>query len=975
VVLSDLKQNLTGYATKQPTSAACSGRAARKERSAMTCEICKLRAAAFTSGFPTMSTPDTASRDAENTGTENNVMATAFDPHPVEDKWSQFWRDENLFAPRESATGDRFCITIPPPNITGSLHLGHALQHSIHDCLLRYHRMKGDATLCVPGTDHASIATEVKVLELIRETEGKNRHEIGREEFLRRARDWKEKYGGTIINQLKALGCSYDWSRERFTLDREYSQAVLTVFKTWFDAGLIYRGLRLVNWSPGAQSTVSDLEIEHRETDGSLWHFRYPIENSDEHIIVATTRPETMLGDSGVAVHSQDARYAHLVGKNVLLPLTNRKIPIVADDYVDASFGSGAVKVTPAHDPNDYEIGERHGLEKISVIGFDAKMTQAAGREYSGLSREEARKKVVADLQALKLVEKIEPHVHSVGHCSRTGSVIEPLLSEQWFVDMQRLATPVADALKMNRVNYIPDRFAGTSLEWLENIRDWCISRQLWWGHRIPIWYGPNGEVVCSIEPIEDDGWHQDEDVLDTWFSSALWPFAVLGWPQDFQKQWYPTSVLITGRDILNLWVSRMILTSLYFVEDEIPFRDVFVHPTVQDVFGLRMSKSLGTGIDPMALIETYGADATRFGLLQLATGSQDVRFIDNAEANFGEANVRKWMRENRGKPLPLEWSEKPGERYPQMQSARNFANKIWNAARFVLSQEAENEKQETGNDDLPAHWILSRLYATEKEVSLALENYQFDTATSALYSFIWNDFCDWLLEISKPKLRAGDASTLALLNHVLEIAMRLLHPFMPFLSEEIWQRLPKNSSAESLSVAAWPCLPQEYSRPQAEREFALLQDVVRATRNLRAEANLSPGKKPDITLFALNAATLGVLQNNSAHIAHLANLQNVTIENQNAARPQNALSSALSDVEIFLPLAGLIDIEKESARLQKEIEIKEKDLARVAGKLSNTQFTDKAPREVVAKEEAKRDELLSALKKLRERLDSLKQN
>jgi valyl-tRNA synthetase len=940
-----------------------------------------------------MSTPDTNSH-ADETTSPQNVMATAFDPHPVEEKWSNFWREENLFAPRESKTGDRFCITIPPPNITGSLHLGHALQHSIHDCLLRYHRMKGDATLCVPGTDHASIATEVKVLELIRETEGKSRHEIGREEFLQRARDWKEKYGGTIINQLKSLGCSYDWSRERFTLDREYSQAVLTVFKKWFDDGLIYRGLRLVNWSPGAQSTVSDLEIEHRETNGSLWHFRYPIENSDDFIVVATTRPETMLGDTGVAVHSKDERYAHLIGKNVLLPLTNRKIPIVADDYVDATFGSGAVKVTPAHDPNDYEIGERHGLEKITVIGFDAKMTDAAGREYSGLSREDARKKVVADLQALNLVEKIEPHIHSVGHCSRTGSVIEPLLSEQWFVDMKRLAAPVADALKMNRVHYIPERFAGTSLEWLENIRDWCISRQLWWGHRIPIWYGPNGEVRCSVEPVTEDGWHQDEDVLDTWFSSALWPFAVLGWPQNFQQEWYPTSVLITGRDILNLWVSRMILTSLYFIDDlrltiddceaessivnrksEIPFYDVFVHPTVQDVFGLRMSKSLGTGIDPMALIEIYGADATRFGLLQLATGSQDVRFIDNAEANLGETNVRKWMRENRGKPLPLEWNEKPGDRYPQMQSARNFANKIWNAARFVLSAQPSAISDQQLPDDLPARWILSRLYKTTGEVSSALENYQFDAATSALYSFIWNDFCDWLLEVSKPKLRAGDGSTLALLNHVLEITLRLLHPFMPFLSEEIWQNLPKNSTAESLSIAQWPQLPSEYSQPEAEREFGLLQNIVRATRNLRAEANLPPSKKLNVSLFALNDATAGVLRANISHITHLANLENATLENQNAPRPQNALSATLPEVEIFLPLAGLIDVEKESARLKKEIESKEKDLARVSGKLSNAQFTDKAPREVVAKEETKRDELSSALTKLRERLDSLMQN
>jgi valyl-tRNA synthetase len=918
----------------------------------------------------------------------DSAMATAFDPHPVEARWYSFWQEHDLFAPSENKTGRHFCLTIPPPNVTGSLHLGHALQHSIHDCLLRYHRMKGDATLCVPGTDHASIATEVKVLDLVRETEGKSRHEIGREEFLKRAWIWKEKYGGTIINQLKALGCSYDWSRERFTMDEKYSRAVLTVFKRWYDEELIYRGLRLVNWSPGAQSTVSDLEIEYREVQGNLWHFRYPVEGTDEHIVVATTRPETMLGDTAVAVHPDDARYKHLHGKRVLLPLVNRLIPIVADSYVDASFGSGAVKVTPAHDPNDYEIGERHGLEKITVIGFDAKITDAAGAEYSGLAREEARKKVVRDLDALGLLEKIEPYTHSVGHCSRTGSVIEPLLSEQWFVDMKQLSTPVADAIKMNRVHYMPERFANTSLEWLENIRDWCISRQLWWGHRIPIYYGPQGEVRCSLEPITEPGWTQDEDVLDTWFSSALWPFAVLGWPDKLETEWYPTSVLITGRDILNLWVSRMILTSLYFIADssaenpqsairnpqsgEIPFHDVFVHPTVQDVFGLRMSKSLGTGIDPMELIETYGADATRFGLLQLVTSTQDVRFIDNAEAQMGEAAVRNWMKENRGKPLPLQWDGKPGERYPQMQSARNFANKIWNAARFVLSGQWPAVSGQEFPSDLSARWILSRLHSTAAEVSEAIEKYQFDAAASAIYAFIWNDFCDWMLEISKPKLRDGDASTHALLVHVLEVSMRLLHPFMPFLSEEVWQRLPHESGAPSLSVAPWPQLPAEYSTPSAERDFALLQEVVRTARNLRAEAQLAPSKKLSVILIVLNEAASEVLHANTSHITHLANLESVAIVERAAPRPQNALSASLPEVEIYLPLEGLIDTDKERARLQKELETRESDLQRVEKKLANPQFTEKAPRAVVEKEEAKRAELFAATEKLRERLSAL---
>lgn len=909
-------------------------------------------------------------------------MPTAFDPQPVERKWTALWLEQDISAPKESRTGKNYCITIPPPNVTGSLHLGHALQHSIHDCLIRYHRMKGDRTLCVPGTDHASIATEVKVLDLIRETKGKSRHEIGRERFLEHAWEWKEKYGGTIINQLKSLGCSYDWSRERFTMDAEYSNAVLTVFREWFEEGYIYRGLRLVNWSPGAQSTVSDLEIEHREVNGSLWHLRYPVEDSEEQITVATTRPETMLGDTAVAVHPKDERYQHLIGKRVILPLMNRAIPIIADEHVDAEFGSGAVKVTPAHDPNDYEIGERHNLEKITVIGFDAKMTEEAGK-YSGLTREEAREKVVADLEAIGLLQEVEPHTHSVGHCSRTGSVIEPLLSEQWFVAMQRLAEPVIAALKEKRVKYIPERFAHTSLEWLENIRDWCISRQLWWGHRIPVWYGPNGEVEVSLEPITKEGWKQDEDCLDTWFSSALWPFAVLGWPDDLQREFYPTSVLITGRDILNLWVSRMILTSLHFVKEDgkpqIPFHDVFVHPTVQDVFGLRMSKSLGTGIDPISLIEIYGADATRFGLLQLVTSTQDVRFIDNAEVELGESFVRRWMRENRGKPLPLQWEGKPVDRYPQMQSARNFANKIWNAARFVLGNFPESGEDDLScreidptQLDLAGRWILSRLHRTASEVSEALESYEFDTATSVLYSFIWNDLCDWFLEVSKPKMRENDRSTLVLLNHVLEVSMRLLHPFMPFLSEDIWARLEKDSKVLSVSVAEWPELPAKYFSPDAEQEFSLVQEIVRAARNLRAEANLPLSKKVAITIRTFAPETAHIIHESTSLLAHLANLTEVEFTEASLPRPENALSATLPAAEVFLPLEGLIDTEKERARVYKEIQTKEKDLARVSGKLANTQFIEKAPPQVIAKEEKKRTELESSLAKLRERLEAL---
>jgi valyl-tRNA synthetase len=938
---------------------------------------------------------------------QNVEMATAFDPHPVEVKWYEFWQEQKYFHGTDKAGKPHYCITIPPPNVTGSLHLGHALQHAIHDCLIRYHRMKGDNTLCVPGTDHASIATQVKVENKLRDELGKTRHDVGREEFLKHAWEWKEKYGNTIIGQLKSLGCSYDWDGERFTMDEGYSRAVLTVFKKWYDDGLIYRGLRLVNWSPGAQTTVSDLEIEYRDVQSNLWHLKYPVIGSDEFIIVATTRPETMLGDTAVAVNPRDERYKNLIGKKVLLPLMNREIPIIADDMVDREFGSGAVKITPAHDPNDYETGLRHNLEQITVIGFDAKMTEAAV-DYAGLSREEARRAVVRDLKAQDLLEKIEPYTHSVGHCQRTGSVIEPLLSEQWFVAMKKLAAPVAEAIRAGRVKYVPERFAQTSLEWLDNIRDWCISRQLWWGHRIPVYYGPDGEIEVSLEPITKEGWRQDEDVLDTWFSSALWPFAVLGWPDNLQKQWYPTSVLITGRDILNLWVSRMMMTSLYFLDGEIPFHEVMVHPTVQDCFGLRMSKSLGTGIDPMGLVETYGADATRFGLLQLATGTQDVRFIDNAEVLLGETKVRACVR--KGEPIPLVWDGKPGERYPQMLSARNFANKIWNAARLVLSAsdgtlysasettDVDQEKdsviarecqrpwqsnsgqiatsQAPRNDTLTtlpleARWILSRLSGTIQNVTQSLENYEFERAAGTLYEFLWGDFCDWSLELAKPALHQKDKSTFELLSFVMDQSLRLLHPFMPFLSEEIWQKLPRQvDDPISLCIAAWP--KSTFEDKAAEADFAAFQETVRAIRNLRAEAKIPPSQKVKVLLFISNPEKQNLLELQKSQLADLAALEEVLLCGANQEHPANALSAKLPWGEIYLPMEGQINIEAEIARLEKDLVKQEQEWDRVNKKLSNAAFVDKAPENVVQKENAKRDTFAANITNLRERIIAL---
>ena len=909
-----------------------------------------------------------------------NPMATAFDPRPVETRWSQIWLDEKLGQPANAATspasGKRpFVVTIPPPNVTGVLHLGHALQHAIHDCLARFHRMKGEPTLVVPGTDHAGIATQVKVETLLR-NQGSSREELGREEFINRVYDWKNQYGATIIEQMHALGCSYDWERERFTMDEAYVKAVLTVFKDWFERGLIYRGTRLGNWSSGAGSMISDQEIDDKEVAGTLTYIKYPVENSDEFVTVATTRPETMMGDTAVAVHPDDARYAHLHGKNVILPLMNRAIPIITDDYVASEFGTGALKVTPAHDPNDYELGQKHGLEQITVIGFNDEITEAGGA-YAGMKTAEARARVVEDLRAQGLIEKIEPITHTVPHCSRTGVVIEPLLSEQWFVAMKELARPVADAIRMNRVSYLPPRFADTSVDWLDNIRDWCISRQLWWGHRIPIYYGPNGETVCSLEPIEGEGWTQDEDVLDTWFSSALWPFAVLGWPDDLERQFYPTSVLITGRDILHLWVSRMIATSLDFIETdagapEIPFRQVYVHPTIQDTFGRRMSKSSGTGIDPLELIATYGADATRYGLLQLAGGAQDTRFLDGAMTKLGEKFVRDWTDKHRAdpQPLPLEWTDedgKPTERYPQMQSARNFANKIWNAARFVLSFEPTQWDGQAPND-LASRWIDSRLNSTILEITRALDNYEFESAASSLYAFIWNDLCDWFLEVSKPKLRAGDSSHAAWLAHVFESSLRLLHPFMPFLSEEIWAQLPGTNGL--LARAAWPIAGDVAG--VAEREFALIQETIRATRNLRGGADIAPGKRLNVTFIALTEEFERILREGVGYLTEMARLEAASIVDNSAPRPDNALSATLPEVEIWLPLEGLIDVEKERAKLEKQLETARKDLAKVTAKLGNAGFTDKAPAEVVAKEEAKRAELAATIDNAQARLAAL---
>jgi valyl-tRNA synthetase len=722
-------------------------------------------------------------------------LPKAYDPKSVEAHWYQFWLEHGYFHADVDPTRPAYCITIPPPNVTGELHMGHALQHSVHDLIIRWKRMQGFNALCLPGTDHASISTQMKVVQQLAR-EGLSRYDLGREKFVERCWEWTEKYGGAILNQLKSLGCSYDWRRIRFTLDPGYYRAVLTAFVHFYDRGWIYRGLRVVNWCPECQTTVSDLEVVHKTVESSLWRIRYPAEDGGEGIIVATTRPETMLGDTAVAVSPKDERYQGRVGKRVVLPLVNRVIPIVADEFVDPEFGTGAVKVTPAHDPNDFDIGQRHALPSIIVIGKDGRMTAEAGA-YAGLDRLEARQQIVATLEAEGLLVSLEPYSHSVGHHDKCDTVVEPLAMEQWFMRMRELADLALQQIREGKVGFVPERFTGAEIQWLENIRDWNISRQLWWGQRIPVWTcSACGEVIVQVDPPETctrcgkETLEQDPDVFDTWFSSALWPFATLGWPDTTPEleYFYPTDLMITGRDILYLWIARMMMCSGEFLGKE-PFREVMVHPTVMTHEGKRMSKSLGTGIDPLELTAEYGTDATRFGLVYQCGGSQDIRFSRD-----------------------------------RLEMSRNFCNKLWNASRFVLMNLGDRPREQvTGPPavatDLPLadRWVLSRLERTVAAVNEALQTLAVDDAAQRIYNFVWDEFCDWYVELAKPRLMASSGplpdeegpheesnpDVRGVLLYVLERTLRLAHPFMPFITEAIWQSLP--GAGESLMIARYP--------------------------------------------------------------------------------------------------------------------------------------------------------------------------
>ena len=918
------------------------------------------------------------------------TLDTKYDPRAAEEKWYTHWEKSGHFGADIHASRPSYCITIPPPNVTGELHMGHAIQHAIHDNVIRRKRMQGYETLCLPGTDHAGIATQMKVEEELASEEGKSRYDIGREALMERIWAWREKYGDTIYHQLRMLGCSYDWSRSRFTLDDDYVEAVLKAFEHFYENDWIYRGTRMINWCPTCATVISDLETEEHETAGHLWHIRYPGEGGSPDVVVATTRPETMLGDTAVAVHPDDERWKSAVGGHVVLPLMERSIPIVSDEYADPEMGSGAVKVTPAHDPNDYEIGQRHSLEQIQVIGFDGVMTEQAGR-FAGRDRSDCRAAVVEELSALGLMEKVEEHEHAVPHHDKCGTVIEPLPMEQWFMDMQALARKIKPHLEREEISYVPDRFRGYAIEWLDNIRDWALSRQIWWGHRIPAWYcvpcsGENGLIPLgggsaeqslaagsfrvsmeggarpvvqrerpqACEQCGADDWVQDPDVLDTWFSSGLWPFATLGWPQrkDEIEFFYPTDLMITARDILYLWVLRMAMTSIEFV-DEIPFKTVLVHPTVLTKDGRRMSKSLGTGLNPLDLVRLYGTDATRYSLLHQAGAAQDVRFDADIEDNQVQASV----------------SAKAGQ---------NFCNKLWNAARFVLMN-LEGFKPDKGHspaDSLADRWIRSRLASTITRVSEHQDAYRFSDMTRALYDFLWRDYCDWYVELAKIRLYgdSGDerASAQRVLVDVLEQALRLMHPVMPFVTESLWQALPKSAdAASSIMIAPWPQVTAEDGDESAEREMQLIQEVISAARTVRSELNVPPGRKVKAILSAGSDDSVRVLTTGRRYIEQLLVAEEVAV-GEDLEQPPASGSAVVSDVEIYIPLEGLIDLEAESRRLRKEIDKLQGLVANLNKKLSQESFIQKAPPKVVERERQRQDEYAGTLSKLEASLEMI---
>jgi valyl-tRNA synthetase len=877
---------------------------------------------------------------------EIKTWEKVYNPQKVEEKWYQFWEDKNLFRADEGSVRPPFSIVIPPPNVTGSLHMGHALNNTLQDVLARYKRMDGFNVLWLPGTDHAGIATQNVVEKQLAE-EGTNRHKLGREAFVERVWKWKQEFGGQIIKQLKKLGSSCDWSRERFTMDEGLSLAVKEVFVRLYREGLIYRGDYIINWCPRCQTALSDLEVEHEQEQGHLYYIKYPLEDSKEYLVVATTRPETMLGDTGVAVHPEDKRYMKFIGENVILPLMNRRIPVIADGYVTQEFGTGALKVTPAHDANDFEIGRRHGLDVIRVIDDAGKMNTQAGR-YAGQQRFQCRKEVVKDLNDLNLLKKIEPFLHNVGHCYRCKTVIEPMVSKQWFVRAETLARPAIEAVQKRATGIIPSVWESTYFEWMNNIRDWCISRQIWWGHRIPAWYCSDcGEVTVSVQPISQCATcassrvEQEQDVLDTWFSSALWPFSTLGWPEKTKdlEVFYPTSVLVTGFDILFFWVARMMMMGIKFMGD-VPFKDVYIHALVRDADGQKMSKSRGNVVDPLVVIEKFGTDAFRFTLSAFAAQGRDVRLSEERLAGY-----------------------------------RNFANKIWNASRFTLSNlPGYDPHRAPGKMELTLadRWIISRVNRTINEVRQGLDSYKFNEAASAIYQFLWHEFCDWYIELIKPVLyqeKDPEQKWVAqnILVRVLDIALRLLHPFMPFITEEIWQLLPGNEG--SIMVAEFPKVQEGEVQPETEAEMGLVMGVIGAIRNLRSELNLPPSKTVEVILHSEKEDAVDPLRMNRVYIESLAHTGKISFQSA-GEKPKAAATAIVEGIEVFLPLKGLINLDDEEKRIKKEISKVEEEMTRTNLKLHNEEFLGKARLEAVEKEKEKARTLAEKGAKLQEGLE-----
>ena len=874
---------------------------------------------------------------------EKEIMAKGYDPEKVEKKWYKYWEENNLFRAEAQSEKDPFCIVIPPPNVTGTLHMGHALNNILQDILCRYKKMRGYNVLWQPGTDHAGIATQ-NVVEKDLAARGTDRHALGREKFIELVWEWRKKYGGLIINQLKRLGCSCDWSRERFTMDEGLSKAVREVFVSLYKEGLIYRGDYIINWCPRCHTAIADIEVEHEEADSYLYHIRYPLENLDGHLVVATTRPETLLGDTAVAVNPKDERYSNLSGINVLLPLLARPIPIIFDRYVDMKFGTGALKITPAHDLNDFEIGNAHQLERIKVIDENGRMNDLAG-PYKGMDRFECREKILNDLEQADLLEKKEPYRNAIGHCYRCKTMIEPLLSKQWFIKIGPLAEKASKAVTDGNTRIHPANWEGVYLDWMANIKDWCISRQIWWGHRIPAWYCQKcGEVTVekatpsACASCQCPDLVQESDVLDTWFSSALWPFSTLGWPDktDELDTFYPTSILITGFDILFFWVARMMMMGLHFM-GEVPFKDVYIHALVKDAEGKKMSKSKGNVIDPLEVMDKFGTDAFRFTLVALAAHGRDIKLSEERILGY-----------------------------------RHFVNKIWNAARFVLMNlDIEKDIQKTdGGHSLADRWILTRLAHVSEEITQALEDYHFNEAADRCYQFVWHEFCDWYLEMAKQSLYGKDEvlkkATKTVVLKALMAVLKLLHPFMPFVTEEIWQKLPNTRA--SIMTAEFPKASDFMKDEKALTEMDLLVGIITGIRNIRGEMNIPPSKKISVLIDAGDNEEADILHRNLFHIRNLAWVDEVSIAS-GANKPEASATAVFGHNQVHVLLKGLLDFEEERKRLRKEIKKIEKDIEGSTKKLSNKGFLEKAPAEIIEKVREKVEGLSLNLKNLNRNL------